>query len=97
MAVHVIMFSDAEQQNSSSFLSNYARHQNICHKIGWEPKCKKDCKGKVIAFHAMMSANFTNVPKDTIIKFPDVDVNDGNGYDPTTGKFTAPVDGWTHP
>lgn len=41
------------------------------------------------------------MPKDTIIKFGNVEVNDGNGYNPTTGKFTAPEDGiysflWTY-
>lgn len=34
----------ADQQNSSSFLANYAKHQNICDKIGWEPKCGKGRK-----------------------------------------------------
>lgn len=38
VAVYVIT---ADQQHSSSFLSNYARQQDICHKIGWEPTCKK--------------------------------------------------------
>lgn len=30
----------ADQQNSSSFLSNYARQQDICRKMGWEPTSK---------------------------------------------------------
>uniref|UniRef100_A0A8W8MAV7 C1q domain-containing protein n=1 Tax=Magallana gigas TaxID=29159 RepID=A0A8W8MAV7_MAGGI len=99
--MYVIAFTSADQQNSSSFLSNYARHQNICHMIGYEPKCKKDCQGKVIAFHAILSTNLNNVPKGTIIKFGKVEFNDGNGYYPSTGKFTAPVDGiysflWTY-
>lgn len=38
--------SSADQQNSSNFLTNYARHQNICDKIGWEPKCGKGATGK---------------------------------------------------
>ena len=33
--------TDADQQKPSSFLSSYDRHRNICHKIGWEPKCGK--------------------------------------------------------
>lgn len=41
------------------------------------------------------------MPKDTIIKFENVEINQGNGYNPATGKFTAPVDGlysflWTY-
>lgn len=34
-----------------------------------------------------------NIPRDTIIKFGQVLVNEGSGYNPTTGKFTAPLDG----
>lgn len=30
------------------------------------------------------------MPKDTIIKYGNVEVNEGNGFNPTTGKFTAP-------
>lgn len=61
----------------------------------------KDCQGKAIVFHALLSKRLKNVPKDTIIKFENVEVNEGNGYNPTTGKFTAPVDGfysflWTY-
>lgn len=37
--------------------------------------------------------NLKNVPKGTIIKFGNVEFNDGNGYNQSTGKFTAPVDG----
>lgn len=33
------------------------------------------------------------MPKDTIIKYGNVEVNEGNGFNPTTGKFTAPLDG----
>lgn len=52
-----------------------------------------DCKGKIIAFHAILSTRLTNTPKNTIIKFGDVLVNEGKGYNRTTGKFTAPLDG----
>ena len=37
--------------------------------------------------------SFHTTPQCTIIKFERVLVNDGNGYDPKSGKFTAPVDG----
>lgn len=60
-----------------------------------------DCKEKTIAFHAILSTGLTNTPPDTIIKFGQVLVNEGSGYNPTTGKFTAPLDGvysfsWTY-
>uniref|UniRef100_K1QKY2 Complement C1q tumor necrosis factor-related protein 3 n=1 Tax=Magallana gigas TaxID=29159 RepID=K1QKY2_MAGGI len=105
VCVLLISFSDAEQQKPSSFLSNYSSYKNICHKIGWEPNCRteaeKGCSGKVVAFHALLSTRLTNVPIKTIIKFGQVLVNEGSGYSPTTGKFTAPLDGvysfsWTY-
>ncbi|XP_078341809.1 uncharacterized protein LOC111110026 [Crassostrea virginica] len=101
----VIGCTDADQQKPSSFLSSYDSYKNICSKIGWEPKCRKppysDCQGKVIAFHAFLSTRLSKLPSGTIIKFGRVLVNEGNGYDPNTGKFTAPVDGvyscsWTY-
>lgn len=59
------------------------------------------CKGKTIAFHAILSKNLNNLPRDTIIKFKNVKLNEGNGYNPVTGKFTAPENGvysfsWTY-
>lgn len=50
VAMYVITFASADQHNSSSFLSNYARHQNICYKIGWEPKCRKGKNYVVLKF-----------------------------------------------
>lgn len=60
-----------------------------------------DCKEKTIAFHAILSSSLSNTPANTIIKFGNVLVNEGSGYNPTTGKFTAPLDGvysfsWTY-
>lgn len=60
-----------------------------------------DCKGKTIAFHAILSTGLTNVSPNTIIKFGKVLVNEESGYNPSTGKFTAPLDGvysfsWTY-
>lgn len=47
MLLCVAMYaSSADQQNSSNFLTNYARQRNICVKIGWEPKCGKAATGK---------------------------------------------------
>lgn len=50
VAMYVITFASADQQNSSSFLSNYAIHKNICHKIGCEPKCRKGKNNVILKF-----------------------------------------------
>lgn len=60
-----------------------------------------DCNGNTVAFHAILSTRLTNVPTNAIIKFGNVLVNNGSGYNPITGKFTAPLDGvysfsWTY-
>ncbi|XP_078340773.1 heavy metal-binding protein HIP-like isoform X2 [Crassostrea virginica] len=100
-----IGFIDANQVTPNNFISSYDKYEFICHKMGWEPKCRKHyptgCSGEVIAFHATLTKTLRNVPQSTIIKFEKVLINQGRGYDPTTGKFTAPVDGvysfsWTY-
>jgi hypothetical protein len=46
----------------------------------------------VVAFQATLTSGDT-ARAGGAIKFNDVSVNIGNGYDPRTGKFTAPVGG----
>lgn len=55
MLLCVAMYaSSADQQNSSNFLTNYARQRNICVKIGWEPKCGKAATGKEGIFNKFL-------------------------------------------
>ena len=52
---------DANEQTSNSFLSSYDKQECICHKMGWEPKCKRSCSSgnlintkyaaKILFFH----------------------------------------------
>ncbi|VDI51553.1 Hypothetical predicted protein [Mytilus galloprovincialis] len=48
-----------------------------------------------VAFYAYLSANIdlSSVPIHSIIKYDVVDLNLGNGYDASSGQFTAPSDG----
>ena len=55
-------------------------------------ECKTD-KKNVIAFHANLRNTIKNIPVNTALKFDDVKLNEGKGYDPKTGIFTAPTDG----
>jgi hypothetical protein len=49
------------------------------------------------AFFAFIKPNpFTLTGINDVVKFDDVTVNRGNGYDPSTGVFTAPRKGLYH-
>lgn len=50
-------------------------------------------KGTLIAFQANLQNTLKNVPANTILKFENVKLNLGGGYNPKTGIFTAPADG----
>ena len=45
-----------------------------------------------VAFHAFLGV-YTSIPDETVIIFPNINVNIGNGYDGTTGEFTVPSGG----
>lgn len=58
LCVLLISFSNAEQQKPSSFLSNYSSYKNICHKLGWEPKCRTEAtKGNKYVYIQTKKAN----------------------------------------
>lgn len=40
----VICCTDAEQQKTGNFFSDYASYKEICHKLGWEPKCTSNAQ-----------------------------------------------------
>lgn len=69
----------------------YVGLQNSRKKLFYIPLA--ECNGKTIAFHAVLSKRLLNTTPNTIIKFGNVLVNEGNRYNPSTGKFTAPQDG----
>nr|XP_022301235.1 complement C1q-like protein 3 [Crassostrea virginica] len=74
------------------FLKDINGYRSACKSIGWEPK--QDCAVyNVVAFHANLNSHLNNLDPNTTIKFENVQLNKGNGYDPNTGIFTAPEDG----
>lgn len=76
----------------AQFMDDISGYRSACKKIGWEPK--QDCTAyNVIAFHANLKSNLNNLSPNTTMKFENVQLNKGNGYDPATGVFTAPEDG----
>ena len=46
-----------------------------------------------MAFCVRLDRSLTNVRIGEVIKFETVQLNEGSGYDPTTGLFTAPAPG----
>ena len=50
-------------------------------------------KIRAITFHAMMSDDLVSNIKQTVV-FDHVITNIGKAYNPHTGNFTAPYDGW---
>lgn len=48
---------------------------------------------EVIAFHARPSTDLRNLKDKDVVVFGTVTLNTGKGYNPTTGKFTAPSRG----
>lgn len=51
--------------------------------------------GTTVAFHVKLKNPISSLSPNQIIKYDDIITNIGEGYDTTTGKFTAPVD-WVY-
>ena len=47
---------------------------------------------ETIAFHAYLGT-YSSIPEDTVVVFPNIEENRGNGYDGVTGEFTVPAGG----
>eukprot|EP00105_Crassostrea_gigas_P004909 XP_011418278.1 PREDICTED: heavy metal-binding protein HIP [Crassostrea gigas] len=73
------------------FIANYDKYHSLCKKMVYQDK---QCEEKeVIAFHARLSTNMRNIKDKDVVVFGTVTLNTGKGYNPTTGKFTAPSRG----
>lgn len=46
-----------------------------------------------IGFLAKVKSDLTNRPKGSVVIYNDVVTNEGDGYNPSTGIFTAPTEG----
>ena len=47
---------------------------------------------ETIAFHACL-ATYSSIPENTVVVFPNIEENLGNGYNGATGEFTVPPGG----
>ncbi|VDI56770.1 Hypothetical predicted protein [Mytilus galloprovincialis] len=51
---------------------------------------------KKYAFFATLSSDRNNLPRNAVVMFDTVSLNEGDAYDGTTGTFTCPEDGLYH-
>ncbi|XP_052217885.1 complement C1q and tumor necrosis factor-related protein 9A-like [Dreissena polymorpha] len=54
---------------------------------------KDELKVPTLYFCARITSSPTDLTSDQDVVFPRVEVNEGRGYDPSTGKFTASIPG----
>nr|XP_022301827.1 complement C1q-like protein 3 [Crassostrea virginica] len=83
-----ILTQTVQTANPADFLKDIKEYKDVCRSL----ECTTD-KRNVIAFHANLRNTIKNIPKNTVLKFDDVKLNEGKGYDPKTGIFTVPTDG----
>ncbi|XP_062604129.1 complement C1q-like protein 3 [Saccostrea cucullata] len=92
LVIFAVTFSNVNASSPDEFMGDMNGYRSACKKLGWEPK--QDCTANhVIAFQANIKSHLTDVPVKTTIKFNNVQLNKGGGYDPETGIFTAPEKG----
>ncbi|XP_062595885.1 complement C1q tumor necrosis factor-related protein 3-like [Saccostrea cucullata] len=89
--VLLLTSSLADPSPPTAFIKDYDSYMKVCQRLTC--KERKAPFAEIIAFHANFKNHLNNVPANTVIKFDNVQLNKGKGYDPKTGIFTAPVDG----
>ena len=82
--------------SSSLSLAIYVIHSNV-NTYGNRTTCilycalsVSDCRLQPAFFASLKKHPYTSAGANAVIKFEDVRVNRGKGYDPSTGVFTAP-------
>nr|XP_022310755.1 collagen alpha-1(X) chain-like [Crassostrea virginica] len=78
------------------FRDEYKSVTAACLDLGFTKKvCNNgsDSGKKVVAFDVRLSHHVNNLGSHGRVVFDTVDLNEGHGYDPSTGIFTAPAAG----
>ncbi|XP_062580102.1 collagen alpha-1(X) chain-like [Saccostrea cucullata] len=90
----LILNKETDANSSSDFVTSYKKYHEICIGMGYQDQgCKRRERGPPAAFHALMSKQLTSLATNVPVAFGKITLNEGNAYDPSSGKFTAPTDG----
>nr|XP_011425247.2 complement C1q tumor necrosis factor-related protein 3 [Crassostrea gigas] len=74
-------------------VTKYNNYKTICTGLGYiATQCNDEQRGS-IAFQSSLKGNLENMKTYETVIFNQVSLNEGNTYNTTSGKFTAPVDG----
>ncbi|XP_022310624.2 complement C1q tumor necrosis factor-related protein 2-like [Crassostrea virginica] len=72
------------------FRDEYKSFTQTCLDLGF---AKNSCNSDKVVFHVTLSKNLYNLARLGRVVFEAVDLNEGKGYDPSTGIFTVPAPG----
>ncbi|XP_078322005.1 complement C1q tumor necrosis factor-related protein 3-like isoform X2 [Crassostrea virginica] len=72
------------------FRDEYKSVKETCLDLGF---VKKSCTSGSVAFDVRLAKDVSDLAKNGRVLFGTVDLNEGKGYDPSTGIFTAPSAG----
>ncbi|XP_062597904.1 complement C1q tumor necrosis factor-related protein 7-like [Saccostrea cucullata] len=83
-------FTTAILETPQQIVTKYSNYKAICSGLGYRDTT---CQSKGIAFQAVLIKSITSLGAQKPVIFEKMTLNEGLGYDATTGKFTAPEDG----
>ncbi|XP_048749487.2 complement C1q tumor necrosis factor-related protein 2-like [Ostrea edulis] len=75
------------------FREDYKSITETCQAVGFIKKCQSNTGKSMVAFDVRMRNHRRNLGKGSKVVFDKVDLNEGQGYDASSGVFTAPHSG----
>ncbi|XP_048753241.2 cerebellin-3-like [Ostrea edulis] len=75
------------------FREDYKSITETCQAVGFIKKCQSITRESMVAFDVRLRNHKKNLGKGSKVVFETVDLNEGRGYDASSGVFTAPHSG----